>query len=171
MQYRGLGETGLKVSPLCLGTMIFGSDANRATSERIIAAAADHGVNFIDTSNVYNKGRVTCRIHAVGVVVKPQAGKVPAATGGIERALKRKRTACFDLVDGFVDVPVYDRALLRPGDALEGPAIIEEPESTTICRAGWHAKVDDRLNIVITRYPHDGRSPEAAQEKAIARVA
>ena len=44
------------VSPLCLGTMMFGDRTDAATSERIIASAHEAGVNFIDTADVYNKG-------------------------------------------------------------------------------------------------------------------
>ena len=57
MQYRTLGQSGLKVSPLCLGTMMFGGPTDEATARRIIDAAADQGVNFIDTANVYEGGR------------------------------------------------------------------------------------------------------------------
>ena len=51
MDYRRLGRSGLKISPICLGTMMFGGQTDRATSERIIAKARDHGVNFIDTAS------------------------------------------------------------------------------------------------------------------------
>ena len=57
MQYRTLGRSGLKVSPLCLGTMMFGGPTDEAAARRIIDAAADQGVNFIDTANVYEQGR------------------------------------------------------------------------------------------------------------------
>lgn len=57
MQYRKLGRSGLKVSPLCLGTMMFGGPTDEATARRIMNAAADQGVNFIDTANVYEGGR------------------------------------------------------------------------------------------------------------------
>jgi aryl-alcohol dehydrogenase-like predicted oxidoreductase len=57
MEYRRLGRTGLKVSEICLGTMTFGHGANQAESERILAAALDAGVNFIDTANAYNAGQ------------------------------------------------------------------------------------------------------------------
>ena len=57
MQYRTLGQSGVKVSPLCLGTMMFGGPTEEATAHRIIDAAADQGVNFIDTANVYEQGR------------------------------------------------------------------------------------------------------------------
>jgi len=56
MHYRQLGRSGLKVSPICLGTMMFGGAADEATSQRIIAKARDAGVNFIDTADAYSNG-------------------------------------------------------------------------------------------------------------------
>jgi aryl-alcohol dehydrogenase-like predicted oxidoreductase len=57
MEYRKLGRSGLKVSPLCLGAMMFGGPADEAASQRMIAAARDAGINFIDTADVYNGGK------------------------------------------------------------------------------------------------------------------
>ena len=56
MHYRNLGRSGLKVSPLCLGTMMFGGPTDEATSARIVARAREAGINFIDTADAYNKG-------------------------------------------------------------------------------------------------------------------
>ena len=56
MQYRQLGRSGLKVSPICLGTMMFGGPTDEATAARIVAKAREAGINFIDTSDNYNKG-------------------------------------------------------------------------------------------------------------------
>jgi aryl-alcohol dehydrogenase-like predicted oxidoreductase len=58
MKYRTLGRTGLKVSPLCLGAMMFGEWGNpdHDDSIRIIHAALDQGLNFIDTADVYSAG-------------------------------------------------------------------------------------------------------------------
>src|ERR671919_2723968 len=58
MQYRRLGRTGLQVSPLCLGAMMFGAWGNPDHDESvsIIHAALDAGVNFIDTADVYSMG-------------------------------------------------------------------------------------------------------------------
>src|ERR1700749_3248327 len=64
MQYRQLGRSGLKVSPICLGTMMFGGPTDEATSARIIAKAREAGINFIDSADAYNKGdseQVVCR--------------------------------------------------------------------------------------------------------------
>ena len=57
MRYRTLGSSGLKVSELCLGTMMFGGATAEPEAQRIADHAAEHGVNFIDTANVYEKGR------------------------------------------------------------------------------------------------------------------
>lgn len=57
MQQKQLGASGLKVSQLCLGTMMFGGPTDEATSNRIVAKARDQGVNFIDTADVYNGGK------------------------------------------------------------------------------------------------------------------
>ena len=57
MNMRRLGRSGLHVSPITLGTMMFGGATDEAQSARIIASARDAGVNFIDTADVYNEGR------------------------------------------------------------------------------------------------------------------
>ncbi|RQZ42148.1 aldo/keto reductase [Burkholderia sp. Bp9090] len=57
MDYRYLGRSALKVSPLCLGAMMFGGETDEATSTRIIDKAFDQGINFIDTADVYHAGR------------------------------------------------------------------------------------------------------------------
>src|SRR5437764_5063553 len=58
MEYRPFGRTGVKVSPLCLGAMMFGAWGNpdHDDSIRIIHAALDAGINFIDTADVYSRG-------------------------------------------------------------------------------------------------------------------
>ncbi|MDI7046904.1 aldo/keto reductase, partial [Escherichia coli] len=56
MQYRKFGHTGLTVSRLCLGTMTVGLQTEEDVSQRILDTAADAGVNFIDTANVYPLG-------------------------------------------------------------------------------------------------------------------
>jgi aryl-alcohol dehydrogenase-like predicted oxidoreductase len=58
MEMRTLGRTGVKVSPLCLGAMMFGSNGNTDDAECIqtIHAALDGGINFVDTADVYSRG-------------------------------------------------------------------------------------------------------------------
>ncbi|MBA4327031.1 MAG: NADP-dependent oxidoreductase [Polaromonas sp.] len=57
MNYRRLGNSNLKVSTLCLGTMMFGQQTPDDEAARIVASARDHGINFIDTADVYNEGK------------------------------------------------------------------------------------------------------------------
>lgn len=57
MQYRRLGSSNLKVSTLCVGTMMFGEQTPFEEAARILASAREHGINFIDTADVYNKGQ------------------------------------------------------------------------------------------------------------------
>ena len=57
MQYRQLGKSPLKVSALCLGTMMFGDQTDIAEARRIVQHAQEHGVNFIDTADVYSIGK------------------------------------------------------------------------------------------------------------------
>src|SRR5947209_5102819 len=67
MQYRRLGNSGLMVSPICLGTMMFGDRTDEAEAGRIVASAREAGVNFIDTADVYAKGeseRITGKLIA-----------------------------------------------------------------------------------------------------------
>ncbi len=64
MKHRALGRTGLYVSPLCLGTMTFGGQGfwkvvgslGETEVDRIVGAALDRGINFLDTANVYSEG-------------------------------------------------------------------------------------------------------------------
>src|SRR5579862_7603251 len=58
MDYRVLGRTGVRVSPLCLGAMMFGAFGNpdHEDSVRIIHRALDAGINFVDTADVYSAG-------------------------------------------------------------------------------------------------------------------
>src|ERR1700719_2015284 len=57
-EHRKLGSTGVSVSPLCLGTMMFGAWGNtdHEDSIRIIHKALDAGINFVDTADVYSRG-------------------------------------------------------------------------------------------------------------------
>lgn len=55
MNYRYLGQTKLQVSELCLGTMQFGWSVNETDSFNIISESVEHGINFIDTANIYSQ--------------------------------------------------------------------------------------------------------------------
>jgi aryl-alcohol dehydrogenase-like predicted oxidoreductase len=67
VEYRSLGRTGVQVSSLCLGCMMFGGRTEPADAAKIIDRALDAGINFLDTANVYNLGRSE---EAVGAALK-----------------------------------------------------------------------------------------------------
>jgi len=79
MEYRPLGRTGVQVSSLCLGTMMFGAWGNtdHDDSVRIIHAALDAGVNFVDTADVYSSGESE---EIVGKALKDRRDDVVLAT-------------------------------------------------------------------------------------------
>ena len=56
MEYCRLGNSGLKVSKICLGAMMFGERSDAATAARIVRSAFDAGINFIDTADTYGEG-------------------------------------------------------------------------------------------------------------------
>jgi aryl-alcohol dehydrogenase-like predicted oxidoreductase len=96
MDYRSLGRSGLKVSPLCLGTMMFGDRTDAAEAGRIVASAREAGVNFIDTADVYADGeseRIVGRLIAGDRDHWVLATKVgnPMGKGPNERGTGRKR--------------------------------------------------------------------------------
>lgn len=96
MDYRPLGRSGLMVSPLCLGTMMFGGPADEATALRIVARAREAGLNFIDTADMYTDGRSE---EITGRAIRAErswwilATKVanPTGPGPNQRGLSRRR--------------------------------------------------------------------------------
>jgi aryl-alcohol dehydrogenase-like predicted oxidoreductase len=117
MDYRSLGRTGVKVSPLCLGTMMFGRSADETESVAIVQAALERGINFIDTADAYSAGASERFVgkalqggKRAGVVLAtkaffPQDPKDPNARGlsrrhliaACEASLKRLQTDWIDL--------------------------------------------------------------------------
>ena len=115
MEYRALGTSGIKVSPICLGTMLFGSYTNEAEAARIVGSARDAGINFIDTAVSYADGKGEAILGGllasdrdwwvIATKVGSQTGDGPNEDGAsrlqihasVERSLRRLRTDHIDL--------------------------------------------------------------------------
>ena len=66
-------------------------------------------------------------------------------------SLDAKRPVCFEAEGGYVDTPVVQRTGLAPGTILAGPVIIEEFGSTVPIHPGFGVRVDEFLNLIVTR--------------------
>jgi 1-deoxyxylulose-5-phosphate synthase len=134
MQTRTLSHTDLEVSRACVGTMTFGSQTDEATAARIVDLCADHGINFLDTANVYNLGKAET---IIGTVLKGRrnrfvlASKVGMRMGNgpeesglsakaikrsVEDSLQRLQTDYLDIY--YLHAPDYSVALQESLQAL-----------------------------------------------------
>ncbi|MBN1302889.1 MAG: aldo/keto reductase [Anaerolineales bacterium] len=147
MEYRNLGRTGLKVSPLCMGSMQFGWSVEEADAFRILTFAYDRGINFIDTADVYsrwvegNPGGVSETIIGrwlkknniprdqivIATKVRSRLGNGPNDEGlsryhimnGVEASLCRLQLDCIDLYQAhWPDDSVSSDETLRAFDDL-----------------------------------------------------
>jgi aryl-alcohol dehydrogenase-like predicted oxidoreductase len=134
MDYRYLGRSALKVSPICLGTMMFGGPTDEATSHRIIDKARDQGVNFIDTADVYHKGNSETVVgkgikahrdhwvlaskfaNALGTGINERGHSRKWIVQNVDAALKRLGTDYIDIL--YFHRAVFDAPLEEPVRAI-----------------------------------------------------
>jgi N-methylhydantoinase A len=93
---------------------------------------------------------VNLRVTGVGPIRRPRLREAEPGDGDAARARTGSRPVCFDAGRGHLDAPVYARAGLRPGDAVAGPAVVEEYGSTLPLHPGFRARVDRHGNLVVT---------------------
>ncbi|MFN0198636.1 MAG: aldo/keto reductase, partial [Planctomycetaceae bacterium] len=79
MDYRNLGKAGVKVSRICLGTMMFGGQTTEADSIKIMHHALEQGINFFDTADIYHVGESE---RVVGKAIADRREQVVLATKG-----------------------------------------------------------------------------------------
>jgi aryl-alcohol dehydrogenase-like predicted oxidoreductase len=164
METRTLKHTDLTVSRACFGTMTFGSQADEASSIRMIDRVIDAGVNFIDTANVYNKGlsetivgkALKGRRNRVILAskVRGKMGDAPDQSGlskramlrAIEDSLKRLQTDYLDLY--YLHQPDYAAPIeetLETMEYLVRKGKVRYPASSNysgwqVCRMLWLAE-------------------------------
>lgn len=175
MNHITLGGSGVKVSRLCLGTMMFGGPTDETESIRIIHRAMDEGINFIDTANVYNNGESE---RIVGKAIKDRRDQVvlvtkvagPRGTGPndggtsryhilneVENSLRRLNTDHIDLY--ILHRPVYDVPLEESLEALD--ALVRQGKvryigcsnfyAYQLCKGLWISDVKNLASFVVAQ--------------------
>ncbi len=109
MKYSVLGRTGMRVSQICLGTATFGVAPDPVEADRVVGAALDRGVNFVDTADVYGNMPVFDRVGA------PPAAERDSAEEILGRALRgrREEVVIATKANGVTGLGVNDRGLSR----------------------------------------------------------
>jgi N-methylhydantoinase A len=114
--------------------------AFHAVHERVYGyARAGHAVEFVNFRAVH-----TCHLP------KPRVQPADRARGGAADARVAERPVHF-APGGFVPTPIYARPRLPLGVELAGPAIVEQPDTTTVVPPGWRARVEESGNLRVSR--------------------
>jgi N-methylhydantoinase A len=125
--------------PLSAGDVLRLRDEFHAMHERAYGyAAPDDPVELVNV-----------RLAAVGVTPKPRRAPLPEGGPLATAAVKGRREVWFAEASGFRPTLVLDRGKLLRGNVIEGPAIIEEPDASTLVHPGWKASVDVHGNLVL----------------------
>ena len=93
---------------------------------------------------------VTYRVRAVGALDKPRQPSLPGGDDS-SAAVRGNRRARHTESGGVLEWTIYERDLLGAGSVLEGPAIVEEPSTTTLVAPGQRLEVDQLWNMMVTR--------------------
>ncbi|GAB3199519.1 hydantoinase/oxoprolinase family protein [Nocardioides hungaricus] len=95
---------------------------------------------------------VNLRVSGIGPIRRPEIRRSPVVEeGALAPVSKPPRQVCFDPEQGYVETPVLWRPDLSPGTVVAGPAIIEEFGSTVPVHPGFDVRVDEFLNLIVTR--------------------
>ena len=100
---------------------------------------------------------VNLRVSGIGPIQRPEIRRHQRRRGSRDGASAPSSTTdvtrpvCFDADDGYVPTVIVQRSDLPPGASLAGPAIIEEYGSTVPIHPGFEVRVDDYLNLIVTR--------------------
>jgi len=125
--------------------------APRSLEEAVEAFHARHEMRYGFAAREDPVELVAARVVGVGTTPKPRLvpAVAPQRRAPEARAVRERR----DVFDGasFADTPVYARTLLRPGDAFDGPAVVEQYDATTYVGRGWSARVDPLNDLVLER--------------------
>ncbi|MEK6711934.1 MAG: hydantoinase/oxoprolinase family protein [Nitrospinota bacterium] len=93
---------------------------------------------------------VTLRVSAIGRTARIQSPRIRAGGHSPREAIKGERRVHFQEAGDFLPSPIYERALLRAGNRLEGPAVVEQADSTILIPPSFLAEVDARGRLLLS---------------------
>jgi len=130
-------------------------ERERMTAESVGALADRFEARY---EEIYGKGTgyreagidiVSFELEAVGPIAKPKLKRYEWGGADSSGAIKTKRDVYFRKKGGFAKTNIYQMEKLKPGNRIEGPAVIEVPTTTVVVLPEQVAKVDEYLNIII----------------------
>ena len=140
-------EVRVAVPPGAVDHEVLGTVAERFHAEH----RALYGYDFaLDPSQQVEW--VNLRVSGIGPIQRPEIRR-QAGTPSAAVTPTGERPVCFDHEAGYVETPLLWRSDLAPGAVVTGPAVIEEFGSTIPLHPGFAARIDDYLNVVVTRRP------------------
>jgi predicted aldo/keto reductase-like oxidoreductase len=165
VMYRTLGRTGEKVSIVGLGGYHIGSQTDEQESIRIIRAAIDNGINFLDNCWDYNAGQSEIRMgkalrdgyrHKAFLMTKIDGRSRKAAAQQLDESLRRLQTDRLDLLQFHECIRMSDAdRIFAPGGALE--AVLAAKQAGKVRYIGFtgHKSPDIHLHVLQTAFAHD----------------
>ena len=109
---------------------------------------------------------VALHLTALGSLAKPEFARLEQRSGGGPAPVVGHREVLFQGAESFVELSVYDRADLRAGDQISGPATVEQFDSTTVVPPGYGIELDTFGNLIIAR-THRVMAAELDTSKAV----
>ena len=92
---------------------------------------------------------VTLRVTARGYLETARMARLSGNLGGPSLAFLGQRQVYFDVSEGFIPCGIYDRGKLAAGSSIDGPAILQNVDSTVVLDPGWRARIDEYGNCIM----------------------
>ena len=170
MKYRRLGESGLEVSALCVGTMMFGDRTDANEARRIVDDARAAGINFIDTADVYANGRseeivgAAIGAHRRSWILATKVGNPMTKKphdGGLSRRLGALRESLVEvqaLLGYEIDFPGEDDGPVPPARIAAALQDVSERIERLIVTAPSGERLREGALLVLAGRPNAGKS-------------
>ncbi|MFQ5913526.1 MAG: hydantoinase/oxoprolinase family protein, partial [Nitrospinota bacterium] len=89
-------------------------------------------------------------VYGYGRILRPKLEKLPLEGVDADHAQKGKRSVYFSETSGWRETSIYDSEALHPGNRIEGPAVVEAPDTTIVVRPAHQVEMDGYRNLIMT---------------------